>query len=153
MEQAEKYYEADFPRPSIVLNLRGADAGQALPDRNMLRFNLAFFSRDPAHYLRQVVAHEVAHLVSFRIFGRNIRPHGKEWRQVMTKAFKLPATRCHSYDLSFTGRYPHIYQCGCPDKRINLSQIRHRRALKGVIYLCQHCGEKLQFTASVLPQP
>lgn len=149
LKQAGKFYNKSFPPPTIFMDILGADAGQALPERNILRFNLVFFANGYAHYLEQIVAHEVAHLVAFHIFGKRIRPHGKEWEEVMVKIFGLPALRCHSYDLSTTGRYPYIYNCGCSDKKNFFSTTRHRRACKGIIYMCRSCGDKLQYSHQI----
>jgi len=36
--------------------------------------------------LREILCHEVAHIVAFERHGRNIRPHGKEWAELMRTA-------------------------------------------------------------------
>ncbi|MCY4177283.1 MAG: SprT-like domain-containing protein, partial [Endozoicomonadaceae bacterium] len=121
------------------------------PERNLLRFNPVFFANGSADYLKQIVAHEVAHLVAFHMYGKCIRPHGKEWTAIMTEIFKLPAIRCHNYDLSSTGRYPYVYTCSCTNKNNFFSVVRHRRACKGTIYICRSCGDKLQYSHQTKP--
>lgn len=150
IEQAGQYYSRSFPQPTVYINISGADAGQALPERNILRFNPIFLVNANTDYLEQIVAHEVAHLVAFHLFGKNIRPHGKEWAGIMKKVFGLPPIRCHNYDLSVTGRYPYVYKCNCLDKQNFFSVVRHRRACRGTIYMCRSCGDKLQYSHQLI---
>ena len=49
-------------------------------------------------FIRQVVPHELAHLIVYQMFGR-VKPHGKEWQLVMNEIFKLPAYTCHQFDI------------------------------------------------------
>lgn len=148
VRKASSHYDIPFPPPVILMDLLGSDAGQAFPDQNRLRFNLAFYRQDPVRFVRHTVAHEVAHLVAARVFGRRIRPHGQEWQAVMA-LFRVPAERCHDYDVRHAGRHHFIYGCGCPGREIPLTAVRHNRIKRGVKYQCGHCRSTLVFRFDV----
>ncbi|MBI5618820.1 MAG: SprT-like domain-containing protein [Gammaproteobacteria bacterium] len=44
----------------------------------------------PAEFLREVLAHELAHFAAHALYGPAIAPHGREWRALM-RAVALPA--------------------------------------------------------------
>ena len=142
---AENHLQRTFPRPALKMNLKGETAGQAWPEKNLIRLNATLYLENQAHYLKQTVGHEVAHLIAYQYYGVSIRPHGKEWEGVMTDIFQLPAERCHSYDTGRSTHRPYLYRCHCTGKQTALSQIRHNRATKGTVYLCTTCHQPLAF--------
>lgn len=143
---AAQHYRTPIPRPLIRFDLRGRAAGQVRIHQARtweIRYNPTLLAQNPEDFLAQTLPHEVAHLVVYRLFGRQIRPHGPQWRAVMT-FFGAPPERCHRYDLTGVStrsvrRYD--YRCGCRVHR--LSSIRHNRIGAGGVYLCRHCGEAL----------
>ena len=141
---AERHFLKRFKRPAVQLNLRGETAGQAWPERNLLRLNKVLLEENRQHYLEHTLGHEVAHLIAEKVYGKKIRPHGMEWKYVMEQVFNLPANRTHSYDIRRASKRPFEYHCSCPGKTIHLSAIRHKRALKGTIYQCTHCKGSLK---------
>ncbi len=149
VETASKHFRRPFPLPDIQFNLRGETAGQAWPDQNLIRLNPVLLRENRDHFIQQTVAHEVAHLIAPAVFGDKIRPHGKEWKYVMEEVYKLPAERCHSYDIRSTTRRRYIYECGCAGREIPLTSIRHNRARRGTIYLCQSCGQAVKYKQPV----
>ncbi|MGI9278411.1 MAG: SprT family zinc-dependent metalloprotease [Endozoicomonas sp.] len=146
---AERHFLKRFPRPQITLNLRGETAGQAWTEKNQLRLNKQLFKENKEHFLEHTVGHEVAHLIAHQLFGRNIRPHGREWQFIMEEVFRLPAQRTHSYNTRNASKRPFLYRCRCDGKTIPLSTIRHNRAVKGTVYLCTQCREPLTFVEKV----
>ncbi|KEQ17265.1 SprT family zinc-dependent metalloprotease [Endozoicomonas numazuensis] len=146
---AEQHFLKRFPRPQITLNLRGETAGQAWTEKNLLRLNKQLFKENQAHFLEHTVGHEVAHLIAHQLFGRKIRPHGREWQFIMEDVFRLPAQRTHSYNTNNASKRPFLYRCSCEGKTIPLSTIRHNRAIKGTVYLCTQCREPLKFIEKV----
>ncbi|WP_062270246.1 SprT family zinc-dependent metalloprotease [Endozoicomonas arenosclerae] len=147
--QAERHFLKRFPRPTITMNLRGETAGQAWTEKNLLRLNKQLFLENREHFLEHTIGHEVAHLVAHQLFGRNIRPHGKEWQFIMEQVFHLPANRTHSYNTQNASKRPFLYSCSCEGKTIPLSTIRHNRAVKGTVYLCAQCREPLTFVEQI----
>ncbi len=144
---AERLYGRAFHRPAIRFDLRGRNAGLVLfptRDRPVIRYNPGLLAAEGDAFLRQVVPHEVAHLVARTLHGPRIRPHGAEWRAVMTDLGAEPV-RCHAFDTSEEpirrlSRFD--YRCGCRVHR--LTSIRHNRAMRGAIYRCRSCGGRLE---------
>jgi SprT protein len=133
--------------PEIRFDLRGQAAGQFRIDasgRALIRYNPTLLARHEDEFLAQTVPHEVAHYLTFLHFGRGVRPHGEEWRQIMLGLGADPR-RCHNFDTSGIAtrrmrRY--AYHCDCSTHA--LSSIRHRRVLRGARYLCGRCGQPLR---------
>lgn len=88
-----------LPMPRITFDLRGTTAGRAFYTQNRVAFNPILLDQNPEHFVQQTVGHEVAHLAAFVKHGGHIKPHGPEWSRIMW-ALRLPARRCHNYDVS-----------------------------------------------------
>lgn len=63
--------------------------GRALLQKRIIRL-AGFVVRGPQDALREVLVHEAAHIVAFDRFGTGIRPHGRQWAELMEQA-GLPA--------------------------------------------------------------
>lgn len=132
--------------PEIRLDLSGQSAGQAISS-GVLRFNPHYLLHDSEHFLRQTVAHEVAHHVDFLRRGRS--DHGPHWQRLM-HALGLPAESRHRYDLPLskvTRLRTFAYRCAC--RQLELTSIRHNRAQRSLaesqrpLYFCRQCREAL----------
>lgn len=143
---AEAFFKQRFVRPQISFKLRGQKAGVAHLTENKLRFNPQLYRDNREDFLRQTVAHEVAHLIAHQLFGLRIQPHGKEWQLIMRGVYELPADRCHSYDVQRRKVSRFIYRCSCPDGEFPFSAQRHALVAKGRRYYCRRCKVTLQFT-------
>ncbi len=95
---AECFFNRPFKRPDYLFNQRGKSAGTAHLQRNIIKFNPILFSQNKEVFIDQVVAHEVAHLIAYQLYGK-VRPHGREWQHIMTKVFNCPAHTTHSLDI------------------------------------------------------
>ena len=142
---AEQYFDRPFDRPHVSLALRGQKAGVAYLQRNELRFNAQLYQENQAHFLKQTVPHEVAHLLAQALYGDRIRPHGREWQGLMTGLFGLPAERCHTYAVRRRRSTHYLYRCGCPEG-IPFTPQRHALVRRGRRYSCRRCGDMLHFT-------
>lgn len=143
--QAESWYLKSFARPEVLLNLRGRSAGVAELQKNRLRFNAVLLAENTSAFLSEVVPHEVAHLLVWKLHGRGVRPHGYEWQQVMLQVFGLEPERTHRFDTSRSARQGYVYTCGCRDREHALTIRRHNRILKGQRYICLQCKTHLSF--------
>jgi SprT protein len=147
LQQAMRAFGRTVPAVEIRFDLTGRSAGMIrLPAREspVIRYNRLLMEENRDAFIAQTVPHEVAHLVARCVFGRAIRPHGREWRKVMD-FFGVEARRCHEFDVSraATRRLKRFtYSCGC--RRHQLSSIRHNRVLAGQRYHCTGCGELLK---------
>lgn len=141
---------ARLPTVQVRCDLTGQSAGQARwlgTGEVHIRYNLALARQQPAVFLDEVVAHEVAHVVTQACYGR-VRPHGTEWRQVMT-FFGFPEPqRCHRFDTSTVAvrrQQRWRYRCGCREHA--LTTVRHRRLQAGTQrYQCRACAQPLVWT-------
>ena len=143
---AETLYRRTLVRPEVCFDLRGRTAGMVRfprAGRPVIRYNPGLLESEGEAFLKQVVPHEVAHLVAKILYGNRIRPHGSEWRQIMVALGANPE-RCHNFD---TSREPvrrvrrFDYHCGC--RTHLLSSIRHNRVMRGTVYRCLACGQPL----------
>ena len=145
--KAERYFNCSFKRPEISFQLRGQKAGVAHICENRLRFNPVLYKENSEHFLLHTVAHEVAHLISYQVYGNNIRAHGREWQAVMHNVYQLPAQRCHNYAVKRKPRTHYLYRCQCAGREpFALSAQRHTRVNKWLHYLCKDCRSKLNYT-------
>jgi len=101
---AEKHFDRKFERPEVRYDIKNRFGGTATYGANLIRLNLILLVENEDHFLKQTVAHEVAHLINYhtaeRKSGKKLMPHGKEWKAVMTEVYKLPAHTKHTYDCS-----------------------------------------------------
>lgn len=146
MATAGEYFGKAPGKVVVRFDLTGKAAGIALfPHREppVIRYNAQLLAENREDFLKRTVPHEVAHIIAHRFFGRKIKPHGAEWRQVMA-LFGAEASRCHNYDVSRSTRrrLQHFdYRCDC--RSHELSSIRHNRVLQGQTYLCLACKQPL----------
>lgn len=146
-QSAEHYFKRRFERPDISFKLRGQKAGVAHICENRLRFNPLLYEENREHFLLHTVAHEVAHLICYTVYGNNIRAHGPEWQAVMQNVYQLPAQRCHDYKITRKPRTHYLYRCACPERdAFALSAQRHARINKGMHYQCNACNSRLRYT-------
>jgi SprT protein len=145
-QQAEAFFQRAFTRPEVSLKLRGQKAGVAHLQENRLRFNPQLYRDNPDDFLRQTVAHEVAHLVAHALFGPRIAPHGAEWQRLMQEVYGLPALRCHNYAVPRRQVLRFIYRCQCADGEFPFSARRHAMVKRGQRYLCRRCRAPLAFS-------
>ncbi|MEW9046593.1 MAG: SprT family zinc-dependent metalloprotease [Stutzerimonas stutzeri] len=143
---AEQFFKRRFPRPEVSLKLRGQKAGVAHLQQNLLRFNEQLYRENTEHFLRQTVAHEVAHLVAHQMFGARIQPHGEEWQLIMLGVYELPPDRCHTYAIRRRVGTRYVYRCSCADQEFAFTPQRHALVAKGRRYYCRRCKTTLSFT-------
>lgn len=145
LDDAARRYGCELAPPAIGFDLRGTAAGQVRIDRQhwQIRYNALLLEQNAERFLQRTVPHEVAHLVTYQLYGRRVRPHGREWRGVM-RDFGADPTRCHSFDTRLS-RVRHLrtfhYRCAC--QRHELTSIRHNRIQRGMVYLCRNCQRPL----------
>ncbi len=59
--------------------------GRCTPTSNEIRI-AAFLAHATPDLLHEVLCHEAAHAAAFRLHGGRLRPHGREWAQLMRVA-------------------------------------------------------------------
>ncbi len=147
IDTAEHLFLTPLPKIPVLFDLKGQSAGMFRVKKGVqeIRFNPWIFALDYDQNSYDTVPHEVAHYVVNVLFGRrNIKPHGREWQNVMIAFGREPKTTCN-YDLE---RVPlrclkhYAYRCHCQDHKV--SSIRHNRILKGQTYCCKKCRSRLE---------
>lgn len=103
-EIANKFFSREFPRCKVEFGVSGTVAGYAHYQENKIRLNSEFILRQFDRMLERTVPHEIAHLLVFQIWGkdvllRKVKPHGKEWKFIMAGVFGLDPSRCHDYEM------------------------------------------------------
>lgn len=144
--QAEAFFNRRFERPQVSFKLRGQKAGVAHLDQNLLRFNPQLYRENREHFLKQTVAHEVAHLIAHQMFGGRIRPHGEEWQLIMRGVYELTPDRCHTYEIARRQAHRFIYRCRCDGQDFPFTAQRHALVRKGRRYYCRQCRATLVFS-------
>ena len=153
IEKANELFKIKAASVDIVFNLKGRAAGmyrvkqRPFSKNREIRYNSYIFSKYFDDNLKTTVPHEVAHYVSDVIYGlKNIKPHGREWKQIMF-AFNADAAVTANYDLSGIPTKKlstFVYQCACGDRQ--LSSIRHNKIIKRRYqYFCKTCKQTLLY--------
>jgi len=94
--------------------------GRCYPDKRLIRIAsyLKGLEGAPDGLLQEVLCHEMAHLAARELHGRNARPHGPEWKALMTSAGFEPRTRLPSPNGAprpgRRRRAPTVYLHRCP---------------------------------------
>jgi SprT protein len=129
---------------TIRWDLRGQAAGQACKkgDNLILRLNLQAISLDRDWVIKEVIPHEIAHLICFiaPYLGRN---HNRNWRNVCVRLGGSGSTT-HDKPLKKARNVrQYVYHKG--DQKVKVTSIRHKRIQKGVAYRLTS-GERLDKT-------
>ncbi|MGQ0722031.1 MAG: SprT family zinc-dependent metalloprotease [Candidatus Eiseniibacteriota bacterium] len=138
-----RWPHAVIASPRVEFRLRGRTAGEACVTTWTTNYNAEMLERHGEEFIREIVPHEVAHVVAAALYPRRIRPHGAEWKEVM--AFCGAAPRgAHGFEAvpaASAGRF--AYRCACT-KTHWLTGRSHRRVRRGTLeYTCRECGRKL----------
>ncbi len=118
-------------RPALRYFARSTTAGRAYLAQNVLALNGPLLAANPDAMLTDTVAHELAHLLVYQLWGRDANPHGPQWQLVMTQWLGVTASRTHQFDtsgLSVRQQRRWRYVCGCQTHM--LTTTRHHRAQK-----------------------
>ena len=149
MNIAKKHFhDKTLHAPVIQYSKRGTTAGTATYSSNSVNFNMGIYNENVETFLSTTVPHEVAHLISYQVFGRDGTGHGRNWKFIMEHVFGVAAKRCHSYNVAHHKtrkvRRDWVYQCKC--RTHNLSTIKHNKFQEGrSSYRCIHCRSTLIF--------
>jgi len=147
--QASELFGHAFAEIPVTFDLSGRAAGmyRVRGGRRVIRYNPYIFARYFSDNLANTVPHEVAHYIIDVSRGlRRVRPHGPEWRAVMTAFGAEPAVTCR-YDLDgipVRRQRRFSYRCACTTHSV--STVRHKR-IQGerVRYHCRRCRTPLSY--------
>lgn len=114
---AEAKYNQKFAMPKVSYDLRGRVAGYANYREWHIRLNAVLLMENVEVFLERTVPHELAHLITDRVYpeahasdimftrsGRMKRTkrevHGPRWQSVCLVLGMTDITRCHKYDVT-----------------------------------------------------
>ncbi|MGO2498217.1 MAG: SprT family zinc-dependent metalloprotease [Vibrio litoralis] len=142
LKKAELALECTFPTPELSFQVRGKVAGKAYLQQWQIRLNPTLLIENQQAFVEQVIPHELAHLITYHQFGR-VKPHGKEWRYVMTNIFRCPPETYHAFDISSVQGETFTYQCQCQTHQLSIR--RHNKVKRQQTrYHCSLCGTQLE---------
>ncbi len=149
IRRAEAIYTQQFPSIPILFDLSGSTAGmyKVVGKHRCIRYNPWIFSKYFDENITGTVPHEVAHFAIDQIYGgRRIKPHGTQWRVLMSDFNADPGV---TFNLDLSGipqrrQLTHRYACPCQVHEI--STTRHNRVQRGKgIYHCRRCSGTLVY--------
>lgn len=130
---AELFVTWRVPDTSVEIQWNGrlsTTAGRAFVRGGRIELNPRLLAQSP-DYIDTVLAHEAAHVAAFRLFGKHIRAHGRQWRSLMRLAgqepnvtHKLPVDDIRRRRRS---RYWYLRMCGGCGSRSVAEQVRYGR--------------------------
>lgn len=149
VRQASAKLGKPIPPPTVSFDLRGRTAGQAFLAKNHIRLNAVLLAENIVDFMEDTIPHELAHLLTHRVYGRRASAHGPEWQHMMRDVFNVAPSRCHRLDTTraSVSKAEWMYHCGCPGKVHELTARRHNTIQRGGAYLCKLCGSRLVFSA------
>lgn len=107
-----------------------------------IRLNPVHLVHSTEKYLRTTLVHEVCHIVAVEKHGFGIKPHGKEWKNLMRSVGAEPS-RCNSYQLPANvtvGKKQKRHAVRCPNC---LATMQVSTTIKNRI----RCGHRYKHTA------
>ena len=75
--------------------------GNCRPRQSLIRL-AAHLEKGNEDLLEEVLCHELAHVAVYRRYGRSVRPHGREWKSLISAAGFEPRVRFQRSE----GRFP-----------------------------------------------
>lgn len=147
LDKASLIFNTQFDAIPVLFDLKGRSAGMYRVQKNKacIRFNPYLFAKYFDDNVANTIPHEIAHYVTDILYGiKNIRPHGKEWREVMHK-LGAEAKVTGQYDLSGIPVRRHqrfSYHCTCSTHELGIK--RHHNIEQGKArYYCKSCKNAL----------
>ena len=132
---AQAKYKCTFELPRVSFNLKSSKtAGLARLSLWHIEINPRFLVSHTEEILRRTVTHEIAHLITFKLFPTAKQCHGPEFRSVCA-ALGIEGTTYHTMQLPDVQKYTWI--CNC--RKWHLSNLINRRMLAGQTRRCRKC--------------
>lgn len=112
--------------------------GLATYNQNKITLNKRLLQKN-MDKLENTLNHELAHLLSFKLYGREGKGHGKKWKETMITLGRDPK-RCHQMDVSTIVNRHHAI-CSCTVFKITTNM--KNKILKGQNFKCKSCHTRI----------
>lgn len=130
-------------------SLKGKTAGTATYKSNKnhrIRLNEQLLMDNFQFFIDDTIPHEIAHIVTFIVWDRKIRPHGKEWKSVMEN-FGVTPKRTHSLDITKVARNTKKFKWKCDCNTHYVGMRKHKKMmLEHTRYICKRCNTEVTYT-------
>ncbi len=136
--------------PIFIKETMRSCGGKARYSNMSIELNGRLLRANPSH-IESTFAHELAHLVSFALYGIDGRGHGRLWKRTM-KSLGYTPDRTHDLDTSALSRRRPVVAiaiCGC--REYPLKALRVNKIRRGVVYKCLACHERLTIKGETPP--
>lgn len=150
LENAFKIFNIRFGYPIIDTTLKSTRiAGRAIMERsgniikNTLRFNYKLYAAAPDLFIKEVVPHEVAHIVNYNMHERVIA-HDFKWKYICLRLGGSGSTHLikELYEILVSISPGYKYKCACTIH--NLSTRIQKKIEKGASYSCKDCHKRIK---------
>lgn len=147
-----------FRTPLVEFYIGRTFAGAAHLHCNKVTFNLD--NSKAIVDTVETIAHEVAHCLAWYVHGNGVKPHGPEWKSLMS-ALGYPNARATFNGETELGQVTAAnrnikrqrrweYECvGCAEI-YSIATVTHNRMQKGQHRICNKCRNPIQFTGKEL---
>ena len=152
-------HQIQFNNIEIRFTLRGKTAGRAryVNDNSMILWlHPQLIEHNVEEYIKQTVAHEIAHLFQRKMYPRS-KPHGLEFKTIARRLGNSGA-RCHTMNTKNVGNLKKrfVYQCDDQCRPYSLTSYKHRQQQqdiknhpnRNIGYICK-CGKRIYFTGKI----
>ena len=145
--KAQEIYKKTFELPKIVFVDMGVIAGRANSSNNTIELSPTLLKENTESFINQTIPHEIAHIITTKVYGWRASAHGREWKSVMVRLGKRP-DRCHKYDTTSVQKVnkPYRYKCSCQVHMV--SHTVHGR-MGEQVYTCRKCKTPLKFYPNI----
>lgn len=149
---ARKIYNREFKMPGVSFELTGTTAGKAYCGRDLISLNYVLFKENEKDFYEDTIPHEIAHLITWALYGRKAKAHGAEWKKVMLSIGASPS-RCHNYDVSSVRKKKSGYNYVCKCNIVHtLTKARHTKIANGYSsVICKKCKSQLWLEGTAAP--
>jgi len=149
--KAQEVFGKMFDLCKIEYKDMGSTAGKAHYYENRITLSPTLLQENGEEFINRTVGHEIAHIITFKLYGQIITPHGKHWKSVMVKLGMNP-TRCHTYNVDSVKRNRRNvkrihYVCNCQSHMITI--MMHGRIKYGAKVTCRRCHTPIRLNTFV----
>lgn len=126
--------------PLVTFDVKGVAAGYANYTKYWIGFNPILLAENEDDFIKQTVAHELAHLVTDHHTDCMAQSHGREWKRFM-RFFGVEPKTTHNYGVTnarVRNKKRVLYKCDCRTHDISVAQ--HKKIVSGKAkYECRYC--------------
>lgn len=108
-----------------------------------IKFNGQLITDEHINEMKDTAIHEIAHAVVLLRYGKQVRPHGKEWKGVMKCLGGRPLAGCSNVAVTkaLIGVTPYIVKCDCGEQYVKKNI--HNKLMNGTKFSCKICHKRV----------